>query len=132
MTPPSLQDAEAPETGSKMTEDHEWAIVEIMGYHRCAGRIFEVERFGAKLLRVDVPIGDDGWATEFFGGSAIYRIRHCSEEIARETASSLGDPRPAPPRPPAAALTYRPARPPEPLDDDDEPEPELGDEERPF
>lgn len=100
---------------------YEWAVVEIMGYHRCAGRIFEVERFGAKLLRVDIPVADDGWVTEFFGGSAIYRVRPCSEEIARQTASSLGDPRPSPPRPAAAALTYRPAE-----------EPEYEEEENPF
>ena len=114
--------------------EYEWAIVEIMGYHRCAGRIFEVERFGAKLLRVDIPIGDDVWATEFFGGSAIYRIRHCSEEIARQTATSLGDPRPSPPRPPAAALTYRPPTEPEPepLDDEREFADVDEDEEHPF
>lgn len=97
----------------------EWAVVEIMGHLRTAGRIFEVERFGAKLLRVDVPIGDE-WATEFFGGSAIYRIRHCTEEMARQIAISLGDPRPARPAPPAAALTYRPPREAEPDLFDDE------------
>jgi hypothetical protein len=101
-------------------QEFEWAIVEIMGYHRCAGRIFEVERFGAKLLRVDIPTDDGGWATEFFGGSAIYRLRRCSEEIARSTAKGLGDPRPSPPHPPAAALTYRPAREPETDEDEDD------------
>ena len=33
----------------------EWAIVEIMGHRKHAGRIREEERFGAKMLRVDVP-----------------------------------------------------------------------------
>jgi len=37
----------------------EWAIVEIMGHLRRAGRISEVARFGANLLRVDVPIDTD-------------------------------------------------------------------------
>ncbi len=32
----------------------EWAIVEIFGHRRHAGRTIEEERFGAKMLRVDV------------------------------------------------------------------------------
>lgn len=71
----------------------QWAIVEIMGHHRQAGRISEVTQFGAVLLRVDVPAGD-GWATEFYGGSAIYRLRICTEEVAREALKQIGDPRP--------------------------------------
>ena len=36
-----------------------WAQVEIFGHRRHYGRISEVERFGAKLLRVDVPIATE-------------------------------------------------------------------------
>lgn len=58
--------------------DWEWAIVEIFGHRRHAGRIREEERFGSKMLRVDVPIGGDaesnGWRTHWYGGAAIFSM----------------------------------------------------------
>ena len=59
----------------------EWAIVEIFGHRKLAGRTREEERFGAKMLRIDVPtivIGDgdalvvSGWTTSFYGGASIF------------------------------------------------------------
>ena len=62
----------------------EWAVVEIFGHRRHAGRIREEERFGAKMLRVDVPtIGSDGqpsaWVTHWYGGSAIFSLTTTDE-----------------------------------------------------
>ena len=75
-----------------------WAIVEIMGHHQSAGRIQEVTRFGAQLLRVDRPDKDGSFHTEFYGGQAIYRLRPCTEEIARRHATeNLYDDRPVRP-----------------------------------
>lgn len=102
----------------------EWAIVEIMGHLRRAGRISEADRFGARLLRVDVPTGPDEYVTEYFSGSAIYRLRPATEEVARAVAEQLGDPRPAVP------VAYRLPAPG--LHDDDEDERELDFDERPF
>lgn len=54
----------------------EWAIVEIFGHRRHAGRTIEEERFGAKMLRIDVPVKGDpekfGWQTFYYGGSSIF------------------------------------------------------------
>ncbi len=54
----------------------EWAIVEIFGHRRHAGRTREEERFGAKMLRVDIPKNGDptaaGWETLYYGGSSIF------------------------------------------------------------
>src|SRR5262245_27077873 len=54
----------------------EWAIVEIFGHRKHAGRTREEERFGAKMLRVDVPVKGDpeanGWESHFYGGSSIF------------------------------------------------------------
>ena len=99
------------------SEPDSWAIVELMGHLTRAGRISEVTKFGAALLRLDVPIpGEpDAFATELFGGNAVYRIRYCTEEIARRAAGDIGDPRPT------MALTPRL---PAPVDDDED--------ERPF
>lgn len=50
----------------------EWAIVEVFGHRRHAGRIREEERFGAKMLRIDVPNkgapAEHGWTTHWYGG----------------------------------------------------------------
>jgi hypothetical protein len=66
-----------------------WAIVQLMGHVRIAGRISEEEKFGAKIGRLDIPRGDKGeFSTEYFGASSVYRIQIVSEEIARQVASS--------------------------------------------
>jgi hypothetical protein len=64
----------------------EWAIVEIFGHRRHAGRTREEERFGAKLLRVDVPIkgapAEHGWTTHYYGGSSIFSFTPTDEASA--------------------------------------------------
>lgn len=64
-----------------------WAIVELMGHVRIAGRVTEEEHFGAKLGRIDIPTGD-GFVTQFFGGSSVYRMTPCSEAAARGVAAA--------------------------------------------
>ncbi len=64
-----------------------WAIVELMGHVRLAGRLTEESRFGATLGRVDIPIGDQGdMVTQYFGGGSVYRITPTDEETARQVA----------------------------------------------
>ena len=65
-------------------ENEVWAIVELMGHAQTAGLIKPSDLGG--LLRVDVPVGDEGFRTEFYGSQAIYAIRVVSEEIARAYA----------------------------------------------
>lgn len=95
---PSAQNAE----GTPAIID-EWAIVEIMGMRKHAGRIMEVERFGSKMLRVDVPVlvseqlslldrdklatrmpisgaWVERWVTHFYGGGAIFGITPTDEQ----------------------------------------------------
>lgn len=67
------------------TENNEqWAVVEIMGHVRTAGRVSRPADYGG-LLRVDVPV-DGTFRTEYYGMAAIYSIRLVSEEIARAYA----------------------------------------------
>lgn len=70
-----------------MSEDvfHEWAILELMGHVKLAGLVSEEERFGAKLGRIDIPNGD-GFTTQYFGASSVYRLTPTTEEIARAVA----------------------------------------------
>jgi len=62
-----------------------WAIVELLGHVRLAGRVSEEEHFGAKLGRLDIPTGA-GFTTQFFGGNSVYRLTPVTEEIARAVA----------------------------------------------
>lgn len=62
-----------------------WAILELMGHVRVAGKISQVAQYGSPMGRIDIPSGD-GFVTQFFGGSSVYRITPCTEEIARGVA----------------------------------------------
>lgn len=73
-----------------------WAIVEIMGFRKRAGQVEEVDIAGGKLLRIDIPTCD-GAVTEFYGASAIFSLRPCSEDVARGCADQLGEVRPIAP-----------------------------------
>ena len=66
------------------SQNEMWAIVELMGHAQTAGIIRTSDLGG--LLRVDVPVGDEGFRTEYYGEQAIYAIRVVSEEIARAHA----------------------------------------------
>lgn len=59
---------------------NEYAVVELFG-HRCiAGRVVEVEKFGTKLLRIDIPEKgkfETGFKTQFYGGAAIFSLTPC-------------------------------------------------------
>lgn len=74
-------------TAGKAPEDDgwEWALVEIMGFRKHAGRCREVERFGAKLLRIDVPINGDpvanGWETHFYSGQSMFSYTPTAEAV---------------------------------------------------
>lgn len=64
----------------------EWAIVEIFGHRRLAGRAREEERFGAKMLRIDVPQKGDpdahGWVSHYYGGSSLFSYTPTDEATA--------------------------------------------------
>lgn len=74
-----------------------WAIIELMGHRIRCGMIQEVEIAGGKMLRVDIPINGNASVTEFYSTSALYAIRPCSEEIARQHVANNTDPRPVRP-----------------------------------
>lgn len=68
-----------------MSENDQWATVELMGHARTAGRVSRPSDWGG-LLRVDVPTSGGEYRTEFYGLAAIYSIKLVSEEIARAYA----------------------------------------------
>ena len=66
----------------------QWAIIELMGHRRLGGLVTEVERFGTKMARVDIPPSEEGGQTitQFYGGSSIYALTITDEETARAVA----------------------------------------------
>lgn len=67
-----------------------WAIVELFGHTKIAGRISEQQIAGATMLRVDVPEADNQPAfTRFYGPSAIYSITPTDEQTARRAVGVL-------------------------------------------
>ncbi len=96
-----------------MAEKETYAIVELMGHVRLAGRLTEEEKFGSKMGRLDIPTSTpctcasdpeaanptydrcsicggkgiiDGFITQHFGGGSVYRITYVSEAVARQVA----------------------------------------------
>lgn len=65
-----------------MEQDHgdgwECALVEIFGHRSHAGFIREEERYGTKMLRIDVPKNGDPertvWETHWYGGASIFSL----------------------------------------------------------
>lgn len=81
-----------------------WALVEQMGFRKTVGKVREVEQFGAKMLRLDVPVPVNGdgadtveWTTRFCGGPSLYQVTPLAEDVAIDMAKRQGDPRPVKP-----------------------------------
>jgi hypothetical protein len=74
------------QTETKIGES--WAIVELMGHVRLAGRITEAECFGAKMGRLDIPQDDGAFVTQYFSGSSVYRITLVTEAVARHVSKN--------------------------------------------
>lgn len=73
------------ETAPKTIET--WAVVELMGHVKMAGRLSEVQRFGAAVGLLEVPEDKPaGFRRVFFSGASVYRIQEVSEQIARIVA----------------------------------------------
>lgn len=100
--------------GPQATEPESvWAIVEQMGHVRLAGRATEEEKFGTKMMRLDIPKSDptckgcagkgripllEGdthlsncpcttFMTKYIAGSSLYAVTIVSEEAARHVAA---------------------------------------------
>lgn len=64
-----------------------WAVLELMGHRKMAGRVSEAVVGGASLLRIDVPGPEGAVATQFYSPSALYCLTPTTEEVARAFAA---------------------------------------------
>jgi hypothetical protein len=75
-----------------MEKFESWAIVELFGHQRIAGKISEQQIGGCSFLRVDVPASESSPAyTKLYGNGAIYGITIADEETARVAATHLSE-----------------------------------------
>jgi hypothetical protein len=60
-----------------------WAIIDLFGHTRLAGRVSEVQQFGTSMCRIEVPEvdGRPGF-TRDVGGTAIFGMTDVSEDLA--------------------------------------------------
>ncbi len=74
----------------KIDGESRYAIVELFGHQKIAGRISDEIVGGQSFVRVDVPqAGEVPAYTKLFGSGAIYAITFVSEEIATAMAQGL-------------------------------------------
>ena len=73
-----------------------WAVVEVFGHSRFAGRVTEQAIGGCAFVRIDVPelLADGHYEarpgfTKLFTQGAIFSITPCTEETARRAASQF-------------------------------------------
>lgn len=67
-----------------------WAIVEVMGHSKFAGRISEQKIGIASLIRIDVPAVDGKEAfTKLIAPQALFAITPCDEQTARLAAEEF-------------------------------------------
>jgi hypothetical protein len=66
-----------------------WAIVELFGHQKVAGKCTEQNIAGVNMLRVDIPetVNQPGF-TKFYGGASIYAINPVTEEVAKAMAAN--------------------------------------------
>lgn len=68
--------------GELETEYREWCMVELMGHVRHYGLVTEVERFGQKMMRLEIHKPSEVIKL-LIGGAAIYRVTETTEELCR-------------------------------------------------
>lgn len=86
MTMAEINETRTGDTSPIEDDSFEWAVVEVFGHRRHTGRIREEERFGAKMLRIDVPNEGNpavrGWTTHWYGGASIFSLTLTDEATA--------------------------------------------------
>jgi hypothetical protein len=78
-----MNESTAEKTSSAQPDFDCWAMVELMGHQKIAGRVTEKTIAGASFLQVDVP--DEQGATQytrFYAPGAVYCLNPLSRQIA--------------------------------------------------
>jgi hypothetical protein len=77
----------SPYTGKEQEPKFDqWAILELMGHRRLAGRVTDAVIGGGAFLRIDIPTKKGELITQFYSPQAVYCISPTTEELARAVA----------------------------------------------
>lgn len=68
------------------TQFEEWAILELMGHRKLAGRVVEQTIAGRGFLRIDLEDDNGAQQSQIYSPDAVYCITPTTEEIARVIA----------------------------------------------
>jgi len=68
------------------TKFEEWAILELMGHRRLAGKLTDAVIGGGAFIRVDIPGKNGRQTTQYYSSDAVYCITPTTEDIARTVA----------------------------------------------
>lgn len=74
---------------STVPEFDEWAIVDLFGHQRIAGKVSNQTIGGSTFVRVDVYDGSEVEFTRLFNPSAIYAISPVSKNLALAAAKAI-------------------------------------------
>jgi hypothetical protein len=77
------------EAGSEHQDMEGWAILELMGHRRLAGKVSIVQLGGAAFFRIDVPNPGAKGSTQFYSPAAVYCLTPTTEEIAKGLAARI-------------------------------------------
>lgn len=69
-------------------EPHQWAIVEVMGHRKIAGRARSVRQFGIDGISIEPVIGEEIGRPQFYPGGSLFAVHSVTEEQARRIAGS--------------------------------------------
>ncbi len=62
----------------------QWAILELMGHRRLAGKVSEASIGGGSFIRIDMPMKDGSNSTQFYSPGSVYCITPTTEDISRK------------------------------------------------
>lgn len=63
-----------------------WAVLELMGHRKLAGKVTEAEIAGKGFIRLDVPGEEGTLATQFYSPGSLYCLTPVTEAVARALA----------------------------------------------
>lgn len=70
----------------------EWAILELMGHRKLAGRVRDVSIFGGRMCRIDIP--SEPPSTQFYGSASIFGVHPTTEAVCRSFVARAPAPQP--------------------------------------
>lgn len=60
-----------------------WCVLELLGHRRLVGRVSEVELFGRRMGKIEVPQSDGTFGVQYFGGASVYAMTETTEDRVR-------------------------------------------------